>query len=324
MKYFPDSTSIFRAFALAAAFDCAATTGYGCSVCGCSLSSDWASQGYGMSPGLEADLNYQYYDQDDLRTGTGGADRASYAIPNERELQRDTLTRAATLGIDYVASPVWGFDLQLPYYDRFHSTIAPGDTQLSESRASGAGDLRIAARYQKFDPKQSFGLQFGLKLPTGQFNQDFATGPQAGTLVDRGLQLGTGTTDLFSGLSYFGRPATFLGFFAQATLQQALAPRDGFLPSTSLNLNLGVRYLNGSNVTPMLQVNARWDGRERGVNADNEDSGDAAYYVSPGATVQLGVNRSLFAFLELPVYQRVNGLQLDPRWLISIGVRWGL
>lgn len=324
MNFPPDHKSILRLIALSASLGSAASTGFGCSVCGCSLSSDWASQGYGMSPGLDADLNYQYYDQDDLRSGTGEADRAAFAIPNEHELQRETLTRSATLGIDFVASPVWGFDLQLPYYDRFHSTIAPGDTELSESRASGAGDLRIAARYQKFDPKQSFGLQFGLKLPTGQFNQDFATGPQAGMLVDRGLQLGTGTTDLFSGLSYFGRPATFLGFFAQATLQQALAARDGFLPSTTLNLNLGVRYLNSSNVTPMLQVNARWDGRERGVNADYADSGDAAYYVSPGATVQLGVHRSLFAFLELPVYQRVNGLQLDPRWLVSVGLRWGL
>jgi hypothetical protein len=324
MYSFPDKLSLLRPLALAATLGAAAPAAHGCSVCGCSLSSDWASQGYGMSPGLEAGVNYQYYDQDVLRAGTGEANRAAYTVPNDHELQKDTLTRSTTLGIDYVASPAWGFDLQLPYYDRYHSTVAPGDTELSESRASGVGDARVSARFQKFDPSQSYGLQFGLKLATGQFNQDFAAGPQAGSLLDRGLQLGTGTTDLFAGLSYFGRPAPFLGFFAQATLQQALAPRDGFLPSTTLNLNLGARYLNTSVVTPMLQVNARWDGRERGVNADYANSGDAAFYVSPGATVQLGVNRSLFAFLELPVFQRVNGLQLDPRWLVSVGLRWGL
>ena len=52
-------------------------------------------------------------------------------------------------------------------------------------------------------------------------------------------------------------------------------------------------------------------GRERGYYADINDSGDAAFYVSPGLTIQLGMKESLFAFVRLPVYQRVNGLQLD-------------
>jgi hypothetical protein len=177
------------------------------------------------------------------------------------------------------------------------------------------------ARYQVFRPSKSFGIQFGLKLPSGEFNQDFSTGPEAGNLVDRGLQLGTGTTDAVLGASYFARPSTYVGFFAQATVQRALAYRDGFLPSSTLNLNLGVRYLNTGIVTPMVQVNARWDSRERGVYADIDNSGDAAFYLSPGLTVQLGSKESLFAFVQLPVYQRVNGLQLDPRWLLSIGFR---
>jgi hypothetical protein len=298
------------------------SAGHACSVCGCSLSSDWAAQGYGMSPGFEESVNYQFYNQDNLRTGTGDVDRSLYPLPNTQEIQQDTLTRSATLGVDYVATPKWGFELQMPYFDRFHSTIAPGDTQVSEARADGIGDVRLLARYQIFHPSRSFGFQFGLKLPTGEFNQNFITGPQAGNLVDRGLQLGTGTTDAILGLSYFGRPASYLGYFAQATVQRALGYRDGFLPSSTLNLNLGVRYLNTSIVTPLVQLNARWDSRERGFYADAEDSGDAAFYVSPGFTVQVGANESLFAFLQLPVYQRVNGLQLDPRWLLSVGFRF--
>lgn len=298
------------------------TTGYGCSVCGCSLSSDWAAQGYGMAPGLEESVNFQYYNQDNLRTGTGSVDKTLYPFPNDQEIQQDTLTRSTTLGLDYVVTPNWGFDLQIPYFDRFHSTIAPGDAEISESHADGIGDMRLLARYQIYRPSHSFGIQFGLKLPTGEFNQNFATGPQAGNLVDRGLQLGTGTTDATVGLSYFGRPATYLGYFAQATYQHALGYRDEFLPSSTLNLNVGVRYLNTSIVTPLIQLNARWDSRERGFYADSDNSGDAAFYVSPGLTAQLGMKESLFAFVQLPVYQRVNGLQLDPRWLLSVGFRF--
>ncbi len=299
----------------------AASPGYGCSVCGCSLSSDWDAQGDATAPGLGADVSYQYYDQDNLRAGSGSADRAALPVPDTREIQQDTLTRSAALGLDCAAGPNWGADLVVPTYDRFHSTIAPGDTGISESRASGIGDIRLVARYQTFNPGRSFGFQLGLKLPTGRIDQDFATGPEAGTPVDRGLQLGTGTTDLIAGASYFGRPALNIGYFAQATVQQALAYRDGFLPSSTANLNVGVRYLNTGIVTPQLQLNARWDGRERGVNGDTANSGAAAFFASPGLTAQLGLRESVFAFLQLPVYQRVNGLQLEPRWLVSVGFR---
>jgi hypothetical protein len=302
----------------------AATSCRACSVCGCSLSSDWASQGYGMSPGLEGNVNLQYYDQNNLRTGTGDANRSAFPLPNGQELQKDTLTRSATLALDYVISPNWGVGFLVPYYDRFHSTVAPGDTAISESFASGFGDVRLLARYQKFRLSQSIGLQFGLKLPAGRYDQDFSAGPQAGAPLDRGLQLGTGTTDAILGASYFGRPATNIGYFIQATVQRALAARDGFLPSSTFNLNTGIRYLNTSMVTPMVQLNARWDGRERGVNADYENSGDAVFFVSPGATAQLGLRQSVFAFLQLPVFQRVNGLQLEPRWLLSVGIRFRL
>ncbi len=293
-----------------------------CSVCGCSLSSDWGAEGNASTLGFGADLTYQYYDQDDLRAGTHSVDRSTFAFPNAQEIQLDTLTRSVALGLDYTASPHWGFSLLLPYYDRFHSTTAPGDTAISETRATGPGDARLMARWQTYNPRQSFSLQMGLKLPTGRFNQDFATGPAAGALLDRGLQLGTGTTDVVAAASYFARPALHIGWFAQATVEQALASRDGFLPSSTAALNVGVRYLNTSVVTPQLQLNARWDGREHGLYADTPDSGDAAFFASPGVTIQLAQRSSLFAFLQVPVYQRVNGLQLEPRWLLSAGFRW--
>jgi hypothetical protein len=318
---FHQLTSRFFLIISAAAL-AAPTPGRACSVCGCSLSSDWAAQGYGTHPGLDADLRYEYYDQDNLRSGTSSADLRDYPLPNDLEIQHDTLTRGTWLDLDWVGSPQWGVAVQLPYYDRFHSTTSPGDTQVSESRASGIGDARIEVRYQEYDPVQSFNLQFGLKLPTGRDDQNFMDGPSAGTLLDRGLQLGTGTTDVLAGAAWFRRLGPNLGAFAQATVDQPLAARDGFLPSSSVNVNTGLRYLNTSALTPQLQVNARWDGREHGIEADTPDSGDTAVFLSPGLTVEAGKSGSIFAFLQVPVYQRVNGLQLEPRWLLSLGFRW--
>jgi hypothetical protein len=184
--------------------------------------------------------------------------------------------------------------------------------------------VRLLGRYQEFGISNSFGLQFGLKLPTGRFDQNFASGPQTGELLDRGLQLGSGTTNLILGASWFARPNVSLGTFVQATLEQPLAARAGFIPSTSLNLSGGVRWLNSSRFTPQLQLNLKAEGREHGVEADTANSGGTIAYLSPGVTVELATHASAFVFVQLPVYQRVNGLQLEPRWLLSLGVRWRL
>ena len=299
--------------------------GYGCSVCGCSLSSDWALQGYADRPGLQADVRYEYYEQNDLRSGTHAVDRGALTFPNANEIQQSTLNRNVWLGLDYGVNANWGVSAQLPYYGRSHSTIAAGDTAVSTSHANGIGDVRLLGRYLfNHDMSGGWGMQFGLKLPTCGFHQAFDGGPQAGGALDRGLQLGTGTTDALAGVSYFGRPTANLGWFAQALLQRPLDEREDFRPSTSLNLNAGVRWLNTSRVTPELQVNARFEGREGGGQADYDNSGATVISVSPGVSVDLWRDLDVFAFVQVPVYQRVNGLQLMPECLFSVGLRYKL
>jgi hypothetical protein len=299
----------------------ASSPSFGCSVCGCSLSSDWAAQGYAMTPGFDVGLRFEYFEQSDLRSGTDSVDRSTLTFPNDDEIQQRTVNRNTWLDLNYVGNTAWAFSAAIPYHDRFHTTIAAGDMDISTSHASGLGDIRLLARYQKFSPEHSVGLQFGLKLPTGRLDQNFAEGPQTGELLDRGLQLGTGTTDLLAGASWFARPTTTLGCFAQAMLDLPLAARNGFLPSTSLTISGGVRWLNSSRFTPQLQVNVKAEGREHGAQADTPNSGGALAYLSPGVTAEVTPTSSAFAFLQLPVYQRVNGLQLEPNWLLSVGAR---
>ncbi len=316
--------------ALALAFALAPLTSPACSICGCSLISDWATQSISEDSGLLASLRFEYISQSNLRSGTGSADTAAFTFPNADEIQLSTISRNTTLDLDYNSGGAWGLSLSVPFVNRSHSTLAPGATALTDvsnvdtSHASGLGDVRVNARYQWLTPGHTSGVifQLGLKLPTGRFDQNFATGPDAGTPLDRGLQLGTGTTDLLASISAFTRPGLYWSWFAQAQLTQPLDSRDGFRPSSSLGVNLGVRRLTSGWLTPQLQVNARWDGREAGVNSDVPNSGGTFVYLSPGLTAELGTRTSAFAFVQVPLYQRVNGLQLEPRWLLSTGVRW--
>ena len=274
--------------------------------------------------GGEAALRTEYFEQSDLRVGTSSVNRVALSLPNDDEIQRRTVNRNTWLALNYVAAATWAVSVQLPYHDRFHTTIAAGDTAISTSQATALGDARVLGRYQPFGVTRSFGFQFGLKLPTGRFDQNFASGPQAGRLLDRGLQLGTGTTDLLLGVSCFTRPIPNLGCFAQITLQQPLAERAGFIPSTGVNLTAGVRWLNATALMPQLQLNLKSENREHGAEADTANSGSTLGYLSPGLTAELAPGVSGYVYVQLPVYQRVNGLQLEPKWLLSVGLRFRL
>ena len=293
-----------------------------CSACGCTLSSDWASQGLAASGGWRADVRFDYFNQDQLRSGTDSVSRSGLELPNDDEIQQYTINRNYTFDLDYSPSKDWGINVALPWYDRSHATIAEGDTEVSTSHDTGIGDLRVMARYTGLDAQRTTGFEFGLKLPTGRFTSTFRTGPQTGEPLDRGLQLGTGTTDLVLGVYNFGNFAPDWGYFAQALLTQPLNSREDFRPGTGLNANFGIRYSGYATIEPQLQINGRFEKRESGANADAENSGASLLYISPGFNWNVTRRFSAYAFVQTPIYQRVNGLQIEARWLASVGLHY--
>jgi hypothetical protein len=297
----------------------AAPHAHACSACGCTLTTDWASQSLAASGGWRFDLRYDFFEQDQLRSGSDRVSRSSIDFPTDREVQQYTINRNYAAALDYSPNKDWGVSVVLPWFDRSHATIAEGDTQISTSHDTGIGDLRIVGRYQGFDPQRRTGIEFGLKLPTGRSNDTFDSGPRLGDTVDRGLQLGTGTTDLLLGVYNFGALAPDWGYFAQALLQVPLASRADFKPGAGINANVGLRYTANETFVPQLQINARIEKREQGTNADIANSGAALVYLSPGVTWNLSHRFSPYGFVQLPLYQRVNGLQLEATELASVG-----
>jgi hypothetical protein len=292
-----------------------------CSSCGCTLSSDWSSQGIAPSgDGFRFDFRFDYFNQDQLRSGTKSVDRNSLEVPNEQEIQQTTINRNYALGFDYSPNRDWGVNIQVPYYNRYHTTIAEGDTEISTSHTESFGDVRLVGRYLGFTEDKSIGVQLGVKLATGSFNNNFIAGPQEGEPLDRGLQPGTGTTDLLVGAFNFGALSRNWDYFAQGMLQQPLNSRDGFRPGTGFNANAGFRYMGIEHAIPSIQINARIEGRESGPNADVENSGATLVYLSPGMNFQIADKLHGYVFAQVPVYQRVNGLQLEPRYTVTLGV----
>jgi hypothetical protein len=311
--------SVVVIFSLALAV---APTTQACGACGCTLNSDWASQGYALQPGFRFDLRYDYFNQDQLRSGTKPVGRGSFGFPNDQEIQEKTVNRNLTATLDYTPNPNWGVTLVVPVFNRYHATTAAGDTDPSFSSGNGLGDMRMLGRYQGFSEDHSFGVQFGLKLPTGGTKQNFNAGAEVGMPLDAGLQAGTGTMDLLLGCYAFGSLAPDWGVFGQLLVQKAAGEKNGFKPGDGLNANFGLRYTGFASVTPHLQLNVRAEGRESGVNADVDNSGATLAYLSPGLTFNVSPAFQVYLFGQVPVAQRVNGLQLEPRSSASVGLHW--
>jgi len=165
----------------------------------------------------------------------------------------------------------------------------------------------------------------GFKLPTGSYtltgNSTDPTAPGP-VPIDRGLQPGTGTTDVIVGAYYNGALNRYLGYFTQVMYQVAKYPTDYYKPGNGLNVSMGLRYAGFDIIVPQLQLNLRESQRDRGANADTVSTGGTLLYVSPGVVAAVSNLISTYTFVQLPIYQDVNGVQLAPRFTVSAGVRY--
>jgi hypothetical protein len=294
---------------------------FACASCGCSLSADWESQGLASGPGLRFDLRYDYLNQNQVRSGT--AKVGTWPLdPHEQELF--TKNQYFTAALDYSMNSNWGINLQLPYVVRSHASngFNYDGSDAGSSKTSSLGDVKIMARYQGFAEEHNAGLQFGVKLPTGSYTQNFSGGAIAGQALDRGLQPGTGSTDLLLGAFQFASVSQNWDYFTQAVAQLPLNSRAGYKPGQSLNANLGFRYLGFDTLVPQLQINARASRKDSGDNASPDDSGGRTVYLSPGVSFPLTDKMKGYAFLQLPIYQNLNGYQLAPKYTVSVGTRF--
>jgi len=217
----------------------------------------------------------------------------------------------------------------LPFVQRTHGTFgdngasaspSPDYSSYASSSDSGIGDIRVIGRYTGFSADKAAGVIAGIKLPTGSTDANFN---DSITPLDRSLEIGTGSTDVILGGFVTGTIAGY-GWFAQGTVQHAVATKTivgaDYRPGDAYALNTGMRYAKfGARFTPMLQLNYihRASDDVGGTPLD----GGTLVYLAPGASLRVGGGTSVYGFVQLPVYQDVNGLQLSPRYTLTLGAQ---
>ncbi|WP_085317490.1 hypothetical protein [Derxia lacustris] len=283
----------------------------------CLVNTDFAVQGAWLDHGWRGDLRYELVQQNRLQRGASTI--APSDLEDSSEVEQRTRTQRVTASLDYGFDAHWGLSLQLPFIDRVHDHLADGAPVNWHFRKPG--DARVTGRWQSAllgdtASAGSLGLIAGVKLPTG--STDVRNGDN--TPAERALQPGTGTTDLILGGYWRGLlPQTGLSWFAQAQLEQALNRHDEFKPGHKLGLDLGLRADLGA-VAPMVQLNWQQRARDAGAAAEPDNSGGRTLALSPGLSAPLAPGLQGYGFVQIPVASNVNGVQLAPRWALSLGL----
>jgi Putative MetA-pathway of phenol degradation len=285
----------------------------------CVLDTNWATQGMANEPGtLRLDLRYEFVDQKHLRSG-GKQIPASEDTGDTTELR--TLNRNLLTTLDYAFSNNWTISASAPVVTRSHSHISDptGNATLESWNFTKIGDARVLGYYRldNPDPMLNRGLIAGLKFPTG----DYQVKNGDGTVAERALQPGSGSTDMVVG-GYYSAPGWHpeASWSVQGLVQQAVATKDGFKPGRQYQLNLGYRYPINDSLQALAQINTLIKTRDTGVNAEPELSGSKSVFLSPGLSYSLTHDVQLYGFVQLPVYRYVNGTQLSADWSVSVGM----
>jgi hypothetical protein len=276
------------AFAPGAALACA---------CGCAVFDVGTSSLLPNGPGLTVFGEYDFLNQTKNWSGLSSAPAADNTDKNIR-------SNFYLAGGQYMFNDSWGVMAEVPYTDRTFRTTDPGDPGTFDH--GSLGDVRLMGVYSGFSPDMSTGITFGVKLPTGDH-----TYPN----FDPDVEIGSGSTDVMLG-GYHSGQIDFAGdfvWYAQALWQHHIATQDGYTPGPETNGSLGISYNNWNfgpkaTLAPVLQVLLSDRGRDGGVG-DPANTGYQRVLISPG--LSLSVNQwKLYADVEVPVWQHVNGNQL--------------
>jgi hypothetical protein len=278
------------------------------------------------------DLSFQYIDQDQPRIGTRRAHVGEIASDHD-EIR--TINRLASLQLNYALNERLQLAVTVPYVSRSHEHFDEENAQIERWNFANAGDAVVQGRLRLFQDgglaHSSIWLTGGAKLATGSRHEKGSNGEDAEVTIAPG----SGSTDALLGVTYQSgvvRETALAGEMGHSTLIPFFIALNGRVNGRGTNeyrrgheiqLNAGTEYPLSNTVHLLAQLNGRILGRDDvGQTDENRDlTGGRFVYLSPGLRLLLGHEISVYGFVQLPVYQRVNGLQLTSKANYVAGVR---
>ncbi len=205
------------------------------------------------------------------------------------------------------------------------------------TEADGWGDTKLSGLFRLFeDDRHHVHVQAGISLPTGSIEEEdrvlAPTGMTPTLRLPYPMQLGSGTYDLLPGLTYSGLEGLF-GWGAQYAGTVRIGENDeGYTLGDQHQITAWGSYLWAPWASTSLRATGRTTDSIDGIDprivapvqtADPDNQG--------GDVIELGVGVNLLGTqgfvqdhrlaleLVVPVYQDLNGPQLETDWTLTVG-----
>ncbi len=285
---------------------------------------------YLKSGWLHLMFTHEYINQDQIFVGT----TRSYigALPNAHD-EVQTINERNNLLVQYGITDAFAANVELPFVHREHRHIAGGNTE--SFNFSGLGDIIVSGQYALHLPAEEFSpylsVQAGVKLRSGMVGAASTDGVPAEVTI----QPGTGSTDAILGLNYrqtvlsvpnLSSQFSALPLIFGISYQMNGRGTDDYRVGNTLLAHAGTEYQFLNKAAFLLQVNGMIrDFADVGTTGEfRQNTGGTWIFVSPGLSLQLNETFAGFAYIQIPVYQNVHGIQQVAQYNLLLGVTAGL
>ncbi len=210
-----------------------------------------------------------------------------------------------------------------------------GWTDMTMPSTSGPGDATVMGLYRLYTdreirPSDAITIGLGIKTPTGSSTERTA----GGKLIHAHMQPGTGSWDPLVSLIYTKMWNSLL-FQADGTYQLATRNSEGYKFGNSLALNAAGTYSVSREFNLTLGLTGLTTGKASDRNGryydpvlnsslmdDPANTGGNSLWFSSGVQVLPFTGTSFDMKIQVPVWEKVNGIQLVSTWLAIAGVSY--
>ncbi len=239
------------------------------------------------------------------------------------------------LGLMYAPSDRVTLMAMLPHKDLSMDHVTRMGVRFT-TKSSGWGDLKVGgliSLFQSEDHRHNLHLNAGVNLPTGSIDAKDDTPALADAKLPYGMQLGSGSYDLLPGVTY----QAYLGAYNLGAQLTAVLPTgrndNDYRLGNSAALSAWVTRHASEAFAYSLRVTAesqgKIDGRRSDLNPAMVTTADADNYGGDSVSLSWGINsyipsgalqgHRLALEFTLPVYQQLNGIQLEREPCLSAG-----
>ena len=287
---------------------------------------------------------YMQMEMDGIRDGTSSLspmdvrNRGFAVVPTFMRMQMHMF------GAMYGVNETLTLSAMLPYLRNTMDHVAgmPLGAAKFQTRSEGAGDLKIGSlwRLYAFEAPSigahRFHFNFTVSLPTGDITQKGTT-PLGVIRLPYPMQLGSGTVDVMPGITYGGAKDHFSwGFQALGTYRIA-RNKAGYSKGDAYEVGTYGAYAWTNWISNSVRFRWRqwfdYDGQDRRITrpqaqqlvftADPDLRGGKQLDIMGGVNLLLpeilGLENRLGIEGGVPIYQNLDGPQLETDWMVTIG-----